>query len=69
MRAIRKSEGPDRISQCSYGVLVEEPHEPEKYLAHKHVRARLDVDGNCWVRVIDWLIHAVGFMIILEMRY
>ncbi|KAF2647604.1 hypothetical protein K491DRAFT_614350 [Lophiostoma macrostomum CBS 122681] len=58
LRAIRKANGPDRISQCSYGVLVDDPYDPDRYAAHKCARQTPDADGNDYVTAtIEWLIQ------------
>ncbi|KAF2175978.1 hypothetical protein K469DRAFT_608704 [Zopfia rhizophila CBS 207.26] len=60
LRALKKNDGPSRITQCSYGFLRTEPYEPHFYEAHKRTKPRIDpVDGERYVHgTIDWLIKA-----------
>ncbi|CAI6338266.1 unnamed protein product [Periconia digitata] len=60
LRALKKGDGPERITQCSYGFLRDELYEPEKYPEHSRARAKIDeADGEQYVvDTIDWLISA-----------
>jgi hypothetical protein len=62
LRALRKDDGPSRITQCSYGFLITEPYEPGEIEEHKNTIPRIDpVDGEKYVPdTIDWLIKVVG---------
>jgi hypothetical protein len=61
LRALNKDNGPDRITGCSYGFLLQEHHRPDLYEAHRGVRPRWDhVDNEKYVRnTILWLIKTV----------
>ncbi|OAK96902.1 hypothetical protein IQ06DRAFT_351485 [Phaeosphaeriaceae sp. SRC1lsM3a] len=59
LRALNKRFGPDRITQCSYGFLRSEVHEPTIFEAHKKQRCRIDKnDGEKYIdRTINWVIQ------------
>ncbi|KAF2111588.1 hypothetical protein BDV96DRAFT_634844 [Lophiotrema nucula] len=59
LRALSKSDGPERFSQCSYGLSLKEPYMPEEYEAHRNATAKIDDDDGCWYveRTIDWKIN------------
>ena len=61
IRANDKSDGPDRISQLSYGVEIMEEHNPERFSAHERVKPTVDkIDGRYYVNsTISWLIIKV----------
>lgn len=61
LRALKKSDGPGRNIQCSYGFLRDELYDPDKFPEHKKARAKVDeADGELYIiDTIDWLISAV----------
>jgi len=68
LRALRKEDGPDRISQSSYGFLRTEPYEKDLETgiplipAHIGVKPHYDpVDGEPYVKnAIDWFMQKVS---------
>ncbi|KAF2124677.1 hypothetical protein P153DRAFT_325969 [Dothidotthia symphoricarpi CBS 119687] len=60
LRALNKRFGPSRITQCSYGILVSEPYEPDSIEAHRQTRCRINkADGEKYVdETIRWVIRA-----------
>ena len=60
LRALRKEDGPDRISKSSYGCLRTEPYNgaPEMEEAHQSVEPEIDpLDNDEYVKdTIDWFI-------------
>lgn len=63
LRALRKEDGPDRISKSSYGCLRAEPYngELEMMEAHQSVKPELDpLDNEEYVKdTINWFIKKV----------
>lgn len=64
LRALDKRRGPDRITQCSYGVLMSEPYEPDVFEAHRSTTCRINKDdGERYVdHTIFWVIQAVSHL-------
>ncbi|KAF2734482.1 hypothetical protein EJ04DRAFT_602989 [Polyplosphaeria fusca] len=60
LRALNKSDGPARITHCSYGFLLNELYQPQVHPAHKGARVTIDPDdGRRFVNsAIDWVITA-----------
>lgn len=60
LRALRKEDGPERISTSSLGFLRTEPYhdEPEMKEAHDSVRPDIDPLDNCYYvnETINWFI-------------
>ncbi|CCD52421.1 hypothetical protein ACHAPC_004251 [Botrytis cinerea] len=47
----------ERISLCSYGFFLQEPHDPIGIPAHKNVKPILDSgDGVPYLEVLDWVV-------------
>jgi hypothetical protein len=60
LRALNKTHGPTRRSECSYGVLRREKYEPDRYPGHKKAKLLRDqFDGRVYVNVIEWKIRKV----------
>jgi hypothetical protein len=62
LRALNKTLGPSRITQCSYGFLSSIPYQPELIEAHRSTKCRINAaDGEKYVDgVIRWVIQAVS---------
>ncbi|OJJ45229.1 hypothetical protein ASPZODRAFT_548791 [Penicilliopsis zonata CBS 506.65] len=59
LRALYREEGPSRLTQSSYGFLINEVYDPGEFEAHRRIRMpRIDrFDGERWVRkTIQWVI-------------
>ncbi|TGO49691.1 hypothetical protein BCON_0203g00020 [Botryotinia convoluta] len=55
LRALDKKNGPERISQSSYGFLRHEPWQPRLYLGHERTRPdESELDGEKYVATIDY---------------
>ncbi|KAF7891902.1 hypothetical protein EAF00_008204 [Botryotinia globosa] len=55
LRALDKKNGPERISQSSYGFLRHEPWQPRLYPGHERVRPdESELDGEKYVATIDY---------------
>ena len=67
LRALRKEDGPTRITRSSFGILRTDLYN-EDLPAHQHVKPTIDkADGLSWVRdTIEWVIHKVS-VITVEM--
>ncbi|ESZ92420.1 hypothetical protein SBOR_7179 [Sclerotinia borealis F-4128] len=55
LRALDKKNGPERISQSSYGFLRHEPYDPQEYPGHKEAKTNEnELDGEKYVATIDY---------------
>ncbi|TGO22612.1 hypothetical protein BPAE_0161g00170 [Botrytis paeoniae] len=55
LRALDKKDGPERISQSSYGFLRNEPWEPQIYPGHERAKPdESELDGEKYVATIDY---------------
>ncbi|PQE30977.1 hypothetical protein CJF32_00007970 [Rutstroemia sp. NJR-2017a WRK4] len=55
LRAMDKKNGPQRISQSSYGFLRAEPWQPEQFRGHANTQPRRSkLDGDSYVQTIDY---------------
>ncbi|APA08662.1 hypothetical protein sscle_04g034320 [Sclerotinia sclerotiorum 1980 UF-70] len=55
LRALDKKNGPERISQSSYGFLRREPWQPKVYPGHERAKAKeSELDGEKYVATIDY---------------
>lgn len=65
LRALRKEDGPERISRSSYGLVVDVPYDQnDKY--HRRADIQIDrADGECFLpNVISWFLNKVGTLLL-----
>ncbi|KAH7250364.1 uncharacterized protein BKA55DRAFT_690596 [Fusarium redolens] len=57
-RACNKANGPERIAQCSYGILGREPHMPDEYPEHRGQKYTRDpYDGDKYIPdIMTWIL-------------
>lgn len=60
LRALDKKNGPERISQSSYGFLRHEPWQPRLYSGHERAKPdESELDGEKYVATIDYFMIKV----------
>jgi hypothetical protein len=61
-RALRKEDGPQRITKSSFGFVWTDLYDKENIPAHVGIRPRIDkLDGRKYVKnTINWLVQKVG---------
>lgn len=59
LRALNKSDGPERKARCSYGFMTIQPYEAD-FEGHKNADIEVDpFDGKEYVRVINYFMLKV----------
>ncbi|KAF5979192.1 Hsp70 chaperone protein [Fusarium bulbicola] len=58
-RACNKTNGPERIAQCSYGILTREAYDPDQFPGHRVQEPTMDrYDGERWAPdIMTWIMN------------